>query len=389
MAQAVENVRCSVSKLKVVQPKKEKQPRQKTKKPFARNKIAAVLTAVIVVVGCAALLVWALPGLPLKPQTQQPLSYQGVVELWNVETFEGGVGSRESWLINRAAKFESANKGLFVHVTTLTVEQAESKLNEGQAFDMICFSRGVGSLVKEHLKAFSGSVGAIKDNYLVSGQLEGSLYAVPLYSGAYCLFSRAEQLSADRLLAEALTAKYTRKVGKNTFELQPLTCGFTPYNSPLSALAFSGGKGKAKVDDTVTQYQAYEQFVANKTAVTLLGTQRDVYRLSQRESNGKIENLAFQPLYGYTDLVQYLSVSQGAGEKTESCERFIEYLTSEQAQSTLTNMSLFSVLDATFYTADRYAQCESSLATAYIPNVFGDADAIAKQRQTAIATLNM
>ena len=378
-----------MSKLKVVKPQKEKVKKERPSIHIPKKKAAAVATALIVVVACAALLVWALPNLPIKPQTQQPLSYQGVVEMWNVETFEGGVGSRESWLINRAAKFESAHKGLFVHVTTLTVEQAEAKLNDGQSFDMICFSRGVGSLVKGQLAAFSGSVSAIKDNYLLSGQLDGSLYAVPLYSGAYCLFARAEQLSSDRLLADALTAKYTRKIGKNVVELQPLICGFTPYNSPLSALALSGGKGKAAVSDTVTQYQAYEQFVANKTAVTLLGTQRDMYRLSQRESNGKIENLVFAPLTGYTDLVQYVAVSQTAGDKAASCEKFIEYLTGEQAQSTLTNMSLFSVLDANFYTADRYAQCETSLATAYVPNVFGDADAIAKQRQTAIATLNM
>ena len=378
-----------MSKLKVVKPKKEKTPKDKTRKTIAKNKIAAIMTALVVVAGCAALLVWALPNLPIKPQTQQPLSYQGVVEMWNVETFEGGVGSREAWLTARAAKFEAANKGLFVHVTTLTVEQAETKLNEGQNFDMICFSRGVGSVVKERLAAFTGSVSDIKDNYLISGQLDGKLYAVPLYSGAYCLFARTEQLSADRLLSDALTAKYTRKIGKNTVELQPLVCGFTPYNSPLSALALSGGKGKAKVSEDTTQYQAYEQFVANKTAVTLLGTQRDMYRLSQRESNGKIDKLGFVPLTGYTDLVQYVATSANAGDKANACEQFTEYLISDVSQSTLVNLSLFSVLDTTFYTADRYVQCVSALSSAYVPNVFGDAEAIQNQRKTALATLNM
>ena len=375
-------------KLKTVKPEKEKVKKER-RGGFNKKKTTAIATVLIVVVACAALLVWALPNLPQKPQTEQPLTYQGVVEMWNVESFEGGVGSRESWLINRAAKFESAHKGLFVHVTTLTVEQLNAKLAEGQTFDMICFSRGVGDVVKEHLSSYTGSLGAIKDNYLISGLLDGKQYAVPLYSGAYCLFARAEQLASDRLLADALSATYTRKIGKNTVVLQPLVCGFTPYNSPLSALALSGGKGKANVSEEVTQYQAYEQFVANKTAVTLLGTQRDMYRLSQRESNGKIENLVFAPLGGYTDLVQYVAVSNTAGDKAQSCEKFIEYLTSEQSQSTLTNMSLFSVLDATFYTADRYAQCESSLAQAYVPNVFGDADAIANQRATAITTLQM
>lgn len=347
------------------------------------------MSAFAVAAACVALLVWALPNLPVRPQTQQPTSYQGVVEMWNVETFEGGVGSREAWLTNRAAKFEATHKGLFVHVTTLTVEQLEAKLADGQSFDMICFSRGVGSLVKTQLAEFSGSVGAVCDNFLISGQLEGKQYAVPLYAGAYCLFARTEQLSSDRLLQDALTAKYTRKIGKNTVELQSLTCGFTPYNSPLSALALSGGKGKANVNEDVTQYQAYEQFVANQTAVTLLGTQRDMYRLSQREANGKIDKLGFAPLTGYTDLVQYVATSSSAGDKAESCKQFTEYLISEQSQSTLVNMSLFAVIDATYYTTERYAECERTLGTAYVPNVFGDADAIANQRKTALATLNM
>ena len=335
------------------------------------------------------MLIWALPNLPIRPQTEQPTSYQGVVELWNVEAFEGGVGSRESWLTNRAAKFESARKGLFVHVTTLSEEQVETKLSEGQTFDMICFSRGVGALVKDKLAPYTGAVSAIKDNYLISGQVDGSLYAVPLYSGAYCLFARTEMVSSDALVTEALTAKFTRKVGKNTFELQPLICGFTPYNSPLSALALSGAKGKVSADETITQYQAYEKFVANQTAVTLLGTQRDIYRLSQRESNGKIDALSFAPLSGYTDLAQYVAVSSDAGDKANSCVEFIEYLTSDEAQASLVNLSLFSVLDATFYTSDRYRECEAGLGKAYVPNVFGDAEAVANQRKTATATLNM
>lgn len=376
-------------KLKVVKPTEEKTKQQKPARRLNKRAFVAITSVVAVVAVCAALLIWALPNLPVKPQTEQPNTYQGVIEMWNVECFEGGVGSREAWLINRAAKFEAANKGLFVHVTTLTVEQLESKLEEGQSFDMICFSRGVGSLIKDQLTPYKGSVGAIKDNYLISGQLEGNVLAVPIYSGAYCLFARAEQLSADRLLAEALSAKYTRKVGKNTVELQPLVCGFTPYNSPLSALALSGGKGKAKVDEQITQYQAYEKFVANQTAVTLLGTQRDMYRLSQRESNGRIDKLAFAPLTGYTDLVQYVAISNSALDKARSCTQFVEYLISDEAQSTVINLSMFSVLDTNFYTSDRYVQCESTLSTAYVPNVFGDLDAIANQRKTALATLNM
>ena len=355
-----------------------------------KRKKSVFLPIVVVLLVCAVALVWALPQLPVKPQQQAPEGYKGVLELWNVESFEGGIGSREAWLTNKAAKFEAANTGLFVHVTTLTVEQLEAKLASGEQFDLITFSRGAGSIAQDRLAPISKNMGFVKDNFLLSAQVDGQQYAMPLYAGVYCLFARVQQLPADKLVENALTQTYTRKVGKSTVELQPLVCGFTPYNSPLSALALSGGRGKVSgISESTTQYQAYEQFVANRTAVTLLGTQRDIYRLGQKEENGKIEQLGFAPLGGYTDLVQYIGVSNTAGDKATACEDYISYLLSEATQQTLCNLSMFSVLEATFYTSDRYAQCEQMLASAYVPNVFGDANAITRQRETARATLNM
>ncbi|MCH5151638.1 MAG: hypothetical protein J1F65_03145 [Clostridiales bacterium] len=379
-----------MSKWKIVKPREKKEKKvEKIGAETKRRKKFPFLSVVIVLLICAVALAWALPNLPVKPQQQAPATYKGIIELWNVETFEGGVGSRESWFINKSAKFEQVHTGLFVHVTTLSVEQLTDKLQNGENFDLITFSRGVGVLVKDKLAPVTENMGFVNENFLVAGQIGGAQYALPVYSGAYCLFARTEQLTADQLVSSALTKTHTRKIGKNTVELQPLVTGFTPYNSPLTALALAGGKGTAKVSEEVTQYQAYEQFVGNRTAVTLLGTQRDMYRLSQRESNGKIEQLSFAPLTDYTDLVQYVGISANSGDKTDACVAYVKYLLSEECQSTLVNLSLFSVLQTNFYTLDRYAECERALATAYVPNAFGDADAIAQQRETALSTLLM
>ena len=263
------------------------------------------LPVILVVVFSAVTLLAVLPLLPKKPLQSTPKHYQGVIELWNVESFEGGIGSRATWLTQRAAKFESTHEGLFVHVTTLTESQLEQKLAEGESFDLISFSRGVGAKVQSYLQPYTASVAGIRENFLVSGQVGAKVYALPYYCGVYCLFARTSQLhqNAD-LLSTALVNTFTRKVGKHTYNLQPLICGFTPHNSPLTALAMSGGQGEIAPDESVTQYSAYEKFLANTTAVTLLGTQRDMYRLAKREQSGKIENLTFYPLYGYTDLVQ-------------------------------------------------------------------------------------
>ena len=98
-----------------------------------------------------------------------------------------------------------------------------------------------------------------------------------------------------------------------------------------------------------------------------MGTQRDLYRLSQRERQGRIESLAFFPLRGYTDLVQYLSVHADA---PACCDCFAEFMVSEKVQQSLADISLFSVLDEAIYTDQRYAEAEKLLKNAYVPNVF-------------------
>ncbi|MDE7454499.1 MAG: ABC transporter substrate-binding protein [Clostridia bacterium] len=376
-----------MSKVKVVKVKEPKPPKQKReRKPVANYVIAAVAVVIVAVL----VLIWALPHLPQKPLTSAKSGYKGIIELWNVETFEGGSGSRQSWLTNKSAKFEQVNSGLFVHITTMTQAELTQKINDGQNFDIVCFSRGTGDIVKEMLTPLTVACRDVCDNYLLSAQMDGKQYAVPLYAGGYCLFARTSQLAEADLLAKSLTQTYTRKVGKNTFDLQPLICGFTASNSPLTALAMNGGQGKVtNIDEDVTQYSAYEKFVDNKTAVTLLGTQRDMYRLSQREQNGKIDELGFYPLTAYTDLVQYLGVSVNSGEKTAACMQYIDYLLSAEVQQTLVNVSVFSVLDVSIYTDKRYSAMEQGLKQAFVPNVFVDAEIIANQRQTAKSTLAM
>lgn len=376
-----------MSKIKVV---KQKEPKQ-AKERKARKKPPKYVFVAIAVIAIAVLaLLWALPNLPKKPQTLPNASYKGIIELWNVETFEGGSGSRSSWLTNKSAKFEAKNTGLFVHVTTLTEEEAKQKLNDGQTFDIVCFGRGTGSFVRQYLSPIDIDVKAVNDNMLLAGQFDGKQYAIPLYAGAYCLFARTNQLAENELLSKALTQTYTRKIGKNTVELSPLICGFTSNNSPLTALAMSGGQGNASgIAEDVTQYQAYERFVSNKTAVTLLGTQRDLYRLSQREQNGKIEALGFYPLTAYTDLVQFVGINANCGEKLSSCQSYLQYLISDEVQASLVNLSMFSVLDKSVYTDERYAAIERGLSKAFVPNAFADSDVIANQRQTAKATLGI
>ena len=50
--------------------------------------------------------------------SEYKFEYQGVLTLWNVDTFEGGSGARSGWLEKKAIAFEKQNKGIyFEHFT--------------------------------------------------------------------------------------------------------------------------------------------------------------------------------------------------------------------------------------------------------------------------------
>ncbi len=377
-----------MAKIKVVKPKSKKQPNNRKPNGKVRAKCVA---SILVILSVVSIFVFVAPKLGKQDQ-QSPPVYQGVVNLWIVDSFEGGSGSRATWFTQRSATFEKQNKGLFVCVTTMNEQQFLHKLSQTttensamESFDMVCFSRGVGAHLKHLVAPLDVDVGNLLDNFALSGQIKNTTFAIPVFCGAYCLFARASQLKGD-LLSNCLTNTFTRKIGKNTFDLQPLICGFTTSNSPLTALAMAGAKGVVSPDYNVSQYSAYEKFLANKTAVTLLGTQRDIFRLGQKVEMGKMEGLAFAPLCAYTDLVEYVAINKNTS-KFDACLNYVKYLVSNQVQQQLTKISMFGVTHLDLYTQHWYVDCQQGLKTAYVPNVFGDQNVTLDQRQKAIATL--
>lgn len=370
-------------KIEIVKPKSKNCPR---KKDGARKISSSIVAQALVVLAVLGTILFCIPNLPPKPTAEVTDGYQGIVNLWLVDTFEGGSGSRQNWFTKRAAHFEQQHKGLFVCATVLTENQLAEKLSQGQNFDMICFTRGVGVTVLDKLAPLNVDFGNVLDNFAQSGRVGATTYAIPVHAGVYCLFARKNQQQGD-LLTNCLTTTYARKIGKNVVNLAPLVCGFTPYNSPLTALAMANVKGNFSPNYTTTQYVAYQQFVDNKTAVTLLGTQRDMYRLGKKLETGKMEDLLFAPLCAYTDLVTYVGVSRNS-QNMQPCLQFVQYLVSDAVQQTVADISMFSVTNQNLYTKQWYDLCQNQLHIAYVPNVFGDSSALENSRNTALKTLS-
>lgn len=281
-------------------------------------------------------------------------SYTGILELWNVDTFEGGSVSRSSWLEKRAMEFEKQNKGTYIVVRNLTPEQLKLNLESGNIPSLISFGIGVGELFYDKLITLTKSY-AVRDDLINGGKVKGKAKAVPIMLGGYNLIANGEFCNQTNNLIEEF----------NNFSIKDKTnlgYGNNSYITPLFSLYCNNISTISSVFEETEQqdsYDCYDKFIKNNF-VTLLGTQRDYYRCRNRENNMKMQNNSYYFLGNFTDLVQYISVFKTDNKTEDMCENFIDFLTQEKTQQSLTSINMFSVLNKSFYT-DEYKEFEAKL----------------------------
>ena len=320
-------------------------------------------------------------------QNIEKSGYKGVLNLWHIETFEGGSGSRAEFLKKRAIEFEANNKGVLVSVQTYTPEQVVQKLNDGARFDIISFSYGVGCDVINLLSAYKGKVN-VRDDLLQGGVLGDDILALPWAFGGYAL------CASDSVLAKTGGVFDLKKVfeygylkkDKNKTKVLSLGVGFAQYANPFKALLgydVVGNKDEWTNDLSVSPYQAYQDFLNEKFAV-LLGTQRDLSRILQKQSQGKMTDVKFEFLSGYTDIVQYVGFCDNGQNRGETSQQFIEYITSDVSQKKLSSIELFSPSLDVYSDGLHLSMQVALLKTLQVPNVFADKTVLSNQRQSAM-----
>ena len=225
-----------------------------------------------------------------------------ILNLWHLDTFEGGTGSRKQFILSSIRQFEKQNSGVIISVKQLT---PYAYMQQEDVPDMVSF--GVGVSVK-NATPFN-----VKKEFL-PGQINGKTYAVPWARGGYYLFSHKDVN------------------GQTSFE--KITVSNGEYSSPLTAFYLQGFSA-----ETIVQKEplsAYTDFVTGQTEV-LLGTQRDLNRLAV-----KGVNVCVFPLESYSDLYQYLSITSDSPLKKAYAEKFIDFLTGEKMQKELSKIGMFS-----------------------------------------------
>ncbi len=220
-------------------------------------------------------------------KTYDDLLFQ-TIEIWQVDTFEGGINSRAGFLKSVAQDYEKKNKRVLISVRQMTVEGVLKALKEGALPDIISYGAGL-----EEIKPYAqGITTSVKSPFYE--EENGKVLALGWAYGVYVKIEKKGD-SCDKLI-----------VSQNT------------YNQPLLAYYFNDLSYENV--EVLSPKDAYSKFNLSKN-VALLGTQRDLFRLSNKEVQIEI-----QPLIEFSDLVQYVSILSTDNNKAKILSEFVELL---------------------------------------------------------------
>lgn len=300
-------------------------------------------------------------------------SYQGVINVWNVDTFEGGSCGKSDFLESKAIEFSNLKTGALFLIRNITPEELENSLNSGVLPDIISFGFGVGDKLKDFLIDLKLEVQPIK-SVLSSGTWGESLLAAGYLMGGYILASTSQKLSNAgkdaniSLVSEVDSAGYESKKSR----VHSLVVGENKFINPKKAIYSNYEAKLTDVKIAESMYDAYLEFVAYNAGTILLGTHRDLFKLSGKVASGQLEDIIISPLGGYTDLVQYIGIIRGElKEKTACCMEFINYLFSDNVQQDIATINMFSTTGLDIYETGEFNRLEELLKQdLVIPNIF-------------------
>ena len=284
--------------------------------------------------------------------------YQGILEIWNIDTFETGKKSKTSLLTEIGNVFQKKNKGVYLMVRNVTENECLNLLKDGAMPDLFSCSYGVAEKIKDYTQPISSNFDGLAENLLTAGKVNDVQMAVPWCFGSYYLIStqsaleKAGKVEFDSLVNIALDCGYEKHNKKNSSVVYSLVFGMGKYLCPQSALSSYYDKGALKIlNNSInlgsvsgTSYSAYCRYVAGESVV-LLGTQRDVIRMKNREANGKVSDVKIEPLLKFSDLVQFVFSAKNNDETKNDCkEKFISFLVQTMAQEIIAESGVFSVI---------------------------------------------
>ncbi|MBR3885882.1 MAG: hypothetical protein IKJ33_05455 [Clostridia bacterium] len=311
----------------------------------------------------------------------QKSPYNGVVEIWNIDSFESGTKSKQSFLENLAKRFQKQNKGVYVLVRNLTFSECENSLEQGKTPDLISCSYGVCEKIKDYFVPFENKEIGAYDNFVEAGKCGDEVYGLAWCVGFYCLISTKAKIERAKIEFEnvklneiAYKSGYKYKVGKKEKESKSLIYGVGDYLMPKNALKAYNKSRSIQIEENETeelklksQYSAYSSFLSNNATI-LLGTHRDIFRMMNREEKGNVCDVSYLPLLEWTDLVQFSFLCKNDDKNRKMmAEKFAKFLTLKENQEMLDDIGMFPVAGVDEFdlkgvmshiTLDKFSDCK-------------------------------
>ncbi len=246
-----------------------------------------------------AAIVFAVIWYPKSDDDSEQKDNRQIIRVWNVDTFEGGKGSRTSFLRSVATSLQKSNQNNYYLIVNYTLEGAKNAYLNGEKPDILSFGIGLNEYAEDCLPLpYSFPGGAIGNQTL----------AYPWCRGEYFLFSLENNFESEgkTVISDG---------GENLVQI-------------ISELTKNEG-------DLLESTAAYTAFL-NRKYHYLLGTQRDVCRFGTRGVE-----VYKKPLPDYNDLYQYISIL--SEEKFPACVTFLNALQSEEIQKKLADIGMMPV----------------------------------------------
>ncbi len=240
---------------------------------------------------------------------EEKKEYKGILSLWQVDSFEGGVGSRKQFLLSVASSFEKQNDGVLIMVSNYSNEGVKEKFDEGIYPDIISYSSGVEIPYATELS---------KSYHNLGGTINEKVYGAVWCRGGYVVIGNKKLVQdIPDNIASAVVSQQS-------------------YTQPLLSTYLDG----ISVESYIIQQpmDAYVSFVSGKYPY-LIGTQRDINRLINRGFD-----FISRPLTYYNDLYQYVSIMSKDSLKQAYASKFIDELMGEKTQTKLKNIGLYSTV---------------------------------------------
>lgn len=263
-------------------------------KTISKIKVLAVLAV------CAAFLISFL-CLYFKKESVKAIDEKTALTVWQIDSFEGGKGSRAEYLQNVGNNF-GKKENSYVNVVSLSSDAARMNLSKGNIPDIISYGAGMCGI----------------ENYINDFNV--------WCRGNYCLLT----LDTNSGFSDVTCENTVINKGKDNF---------------VNAAALFCGVQSAKLESSTSAYVK----LINGEYKYLLGTQRDIFRLKTRNVEFSVK-----PLTDFNDLYQNISKTVKCGNIVYA-QKFIDYLLSRNAD--VGKIGMFS--DGVKLYDDELSNCEN------------------------------